>query len=146
MLLIVLFVLLIFDRKILLKADFMLLLTFVAFFIFAGNLARIDVMNNLLKKLLAGREFWTTMVTSQVISNVPAALLLSGFTTKAKALVFGVNIGALGTPIASLASLISLKLYSRTEGAKTGKFLLEFMIANIVLLVLLSVFYSIVLN
>lgn len=144
MLPIIVVVLLIFDRKILLKADFMLLLTFVAFFIFAGNLARIDAISSMLSKLLSGREYFTSLLASQVISNVPAALLLSGFTSNAKAILLGVNIGGLGTPIASLASLISLKLYSRTDNAKLGRFLLEFTIVNVVLLVLLSVFYVLI--
>lgn len=131
-------VLLIFDRRILLKADFMLLLTFVAFFIFAGNLARIDAVSALLRRLLAGREYPMTLLTSQIISNVPAALLLSGFTDQSRALLLGVNIGGLGTPIASLASLISMKLYSHSDHAHTGRYLLEFTAVNLVLLLILS--------
>ena len=134
----VVLMLLFFDRKILLKADFMLLLTFVAFFIFAGNLARMEAVDRLLRSLLEGREYWTSLLASQVISNVPAALLLSGFTDKAGALLLGVDVGGLGTPIASLASLIAMKLYSHSEHASTGKFLLEFTVVNLVLLVLLS--------
>lgn len=140
MLLIVVIVLLIFDRQLLIKADFILLLTFVAFFIFAGNLARIDVINNLLQSILSGREYWTTLAASQVISNVPAALLLSSFTENARALILGVNIGGLGTPIASLASLISLKLYTQTENSRLGKYVLEFVIISVILLTLLSAF------
>ena len=140
----VVIVLLVLDRKTLLKADFLLLLTFVAFFIFAGNLARIDAVYQLLQKLLSGREYLTSLLASQVISNVPAALLLSGFTTNGKALLLGVNIGGLGTPIASLASLISLKLYSRSEDAKMGRFMLEFIVFNVVLLVILSVFQMVI--
>ncbi len=139
----VLIVLLLFDRKILLKADFMLLLTFVAFFIFAGNLARIDTVNRLLKGLLAGREYLMGLLASQVISNVPAALLLSGFTDQARALLLGVDVGGLGTPIASLASLISLKLYSHSEHAHTGRFLGEFTLVNLLLLLLLSAFQAV---
>ncbi len=131
-------VLLIFDRKTLLKADFLLLLTFVAFFIFAGNLARLEAVDRLLRELLAGREYLTALLASQVVSNVPAALLLSGFTDNARELLLGVDIGGLGTPVASLASLISLKLYSRSPGAKTGKFLLVFFAVNVILLALLS--------
>ncbi len=131
-------VLLILDRRILLKADFLLLLTFVAFFIFAGNLARLEAVDRLLRRLLAGREYWTALLTSQVISNVPAALLLSGFTDNARELLLGVDIGGLGTPIASLASLISLKLYSRSPGAKPGRFLLVFLLVNLLLLAILS--------
>ena len=137
-------VLLVFDRKLLIKADFMLLLTFVAFFVFAGNLARIEAVDVLLKRILSGREYLTALLSSQVISNVPAALLLSSFTDNSKALLLGVNIGGLGTPIASLASLISLKLYSQTEDARTGKFLLEFTVVNVILLIVLSVFRALV--
>ena len=131
-------VLLIFDRRILLKADFMLLLTFVAFFIFSGNLARIDAVSALLRRLLAGREYPVTLLTSQIISNVPAALLLSGFTDQSRALLLGVNIGGLGTPIASLASLISMKLYSHSDHAHTGRYLLEFTAVSLILLLILS--------
>ncbi len=146
MLLAVLIILLIFDRKSLLQADFILLLTFVAFFIFAGNLARIKVVDQLLKGLLSGREYVTSLLASQIISNVPAALLLSGFTENAKALLLGVNIGGLGTPIASLASLISLKLYSQTENSRPGRFLLEFTVVNLLLLTVLSIFQAIILS
>ena len=130
--------LLILDRKALLRADFLLLLTFVAFFIFAGNLARLEAVEALLRRLLAGREYWTALLASQVISNVPAALLLSGFTDSARELLLGVDVGGLGTPVASLASLISLKLYSRSQEAKPGKFLLVFLLVNVLLLALLS--------
>ncbi len=128
------------DRKTLLKADFCLLLTFLAFFVFSGNLARIEAVDALLKNLLNGREFLVSVLTSQIISNVPAALLLSGFTDNALALLLGVNVGGLGTPIASLASLIGLKLYAATDGAKSGRFLTQFLLVNAALLVLLSGF------
>ena len=85
-----------------------------------------------------GREYLTAMLASQVISNVPAAILLSGFTEKSHALLLGVNVGGLGTPIASLASLISLKLYSHSEHAETGHFLAVFTVYNLVFLLLLS--------
>ena len=138
MLLIVLVSLLVLDRKALGSADFLLLLTFVAFFIFSGNLARMEQVDRLLRRLLQGREYLCAVLTSQVISNVPAALLLSGFTENGGALVLGVDIGGLGTPIASLASLISLKLYSHTQYARTGKYLLEFTGWNLLFLLLLS--------
>lgn len=130
--------LLIFDRGILLRADFMLLLTFAAFFVFSGNLARVEAVDALLRRMIVGREYTAGVLASQVISNVPAALLLSGFTDDARALILGVNIGGLGTPIASLASLISLKLYSHSEHAHTGRYLLVFTAVNIVLLLILS--------
>ncbi|MBR5702279.1 MAG: citrate transporter [Oscillospiraceae bacterium] len=134
----VILVLLIADRKLLGKADFFLLLTFCAFFVFSGNLARIPAVSEAMRKLMSGREYGVSLLASQVISNVPAALLLSGFTEAGRELVLGVDIGGLGTPITSLASLIGLKLYSRTEGAKPGRFLLEFLAVNLVLLGLLT--------
>ena len=138
MLAVVVAVLLFYDRQLLLKADFMLLLTFVAFFVFSGNLARIETVSSAIRRLMAGREYWMSLLTSQVISNVPAALLLSGFTRQSHAVLLGVNIGGLGTPIASLASLISLKLYSHSEHASTGRFLAEFLVMNVTFLILLS--------
>ncbi len=135
---VVVLLLLIFDRKILLEADFMLLLTFVAFFIFSGNLARIEAVDALLRRLLEGRVYLTSLLASQVISNVPAALLLSGFTRDARSLLLGVDIGGLGTPIASLASLISMKLYAHSDHAHTGRYLAEFTLVNLALLLLLS--------
>ena len=146
MLLVVVLAVFLFDRRTLREADFMLLLTFVAFFIFAGNLARIGAVDSLLRRLLSGREYLTALLTSQVISNVPAALLLSGFTDNAKALLLGTNIGGLGTPIASLASLISLKLYSRSDDARLGRFLLEFTVVNVILLLVLSAFRTLALG
>ena len=135
---IVVLLLLVFDRKILLQADFMLLLTFVAFFVFSGNLARIGAVDALLRRLLEGRVYLTSLLASQVISNVPAALLLSGFTEDARSLLLGVDIGGLGTPIASLASLISMKLYAHAGHARTGRYLAEFTLVNVALLLLLS--------
>lgn len=127
-------VLLILDRRRLKEADFMLLLTFVCFFVFAGNLARVPAVEALLSRLLLGRELLAGALVSQVISNVPAALLLSGFTENGRELLLGVNIGGLGTPIASLASLISLKLYSHSEHSHSGKYLGLFSLVNFALL------------
>lgn len=143
MLAVVIAVLLFFDRGILLKADFMLLLTFVAFFVFAGNLARVDAVNTLLRRLISGHEYLAGLLSSQVISNVPAALLLSGFTDNARALILGVNVGGLGTPIASLASLISMKLYSHSESAHSGRYLFVFTVVNMVFLLILSFVQSV---
>lgn len=94
------------------KVDYGLLFTFVAFFIFIGNMGRIGWVKELLEKALGGNELLLGFVGSQVISNVPAAILLSGFTKNYAALLQGVNIGGLGTLIASLASLISYKFYA----------------------------------
>lgn len=131
---------LIFDRGLLLKADFMLLLTFCCFFVFVGNIGRIGPVREALAGILAGREILLGALLSQVISNVPAAVLLSGFTEGGRELLIGVNIGGLGTPVASLASLISLKLYGRSEGAESGKFMGAFLAVNFALLILLLVF------
>lgn len=137
-------VLLIFDRRRLKEADFMLLLTFVCFFVFAGNLARVPAVEALLSRLLLGRELLAGALVSQVISNVPAALLLSGFTENGRELLLGVNIGGLGTPIASLASLISLKLYSHSEHSHSGKYLWLFSLVNFALLIALLLGYSLI--
>ena len=138
MLAVLIVTLLFFDRGLLLKADFMLLLTFAAFFVFSGNLARIPTVSAAIRRLMTGREYLTSLLASQIISNVPAALLLSGFTERAHALLLGVNIGGLGTPIASLASLIALKLYSHSEHADSARFLGEFTVLNVLFLLLLS--------
>ncbi len=134
-------VLLFFDRPRLKSADFMLLLSFVCFFVFAGNLARIPAVAALLRSLLSGRELLTGALTSQIISNVPAALLLSGFTEDSRALLLGVNIGGLGTPVASLASLISLKFYSHAEHASVSQYMKLFLLVNFSLLALLLAVY-----
>lgn len=140
MLPVILAVLFFYDRKLLGQADFLLLVTFVCFFVFAGNLARIESVSRLLRRLLDGRELIAGVAASQIISNVPSALLLSGFTDNAGALLLGVDIGGLGTPVASLASLISLKLYSHSENAETGSFMKTFTEVNVLLLVLLLPF------
>lgn len=136
----VVILLIVFDRNSLKDADFLLLLTFVCFFVFVGNLGEMEAVRVALEQALAGRELLVSAAVSQVISNVPAAVLLSGFTENAKALLLGVDIGGLGTPVASLASLISLRLYAKEPGSSTGKFLLVFTVANFLLLAALLVF------
>lgn len=145
MLAVIVAVLLVYDRITLKKADLLLLVTFVCFFVFAGNLARVDAVNHALRKMLEGRELIVSALTSQLISNVPSALLLSGFTDNARALLLGVNIGGLGTPVASLASLISLKIYSQTSGADGRVFLGRFMLMNFAILAVLLLFARFVL-
>lgn len=130
--------LLLFARSLFARVDYALLLTFVGFFIFAGNIGRIEAVRNVLEMLLGRSAYWTSVLASQIISNVPAAVLLSGFTDNWSALLAGVDVGGLGTPIASLASLISLKLYLRAENASLPRYLLVFTLANIAGLVLLS--------
>ncbi len=140
-LLIVLVCILIFDRGILRKVDYSLLLTFVCFFVFVGNLGSITVIKDILTSLLKGKELLVSILASQVISNVPAAVLLSDFTQDYKALLLGTDIGGLGTLVASLASLISYKFYIRTEGAKPGKYLGVFSFINILFLLVICLFY-----
>ena len=124
------------DRKIFCSIDFMLLLTFTAFFIFTGNIARLESVDSFLKRITGGNEFAVSLAFSQVISNVPATLLLHPFAQDTKELLLGVDIGGLGTPVASLASLISLKLYTQ-EKAGTAKFLTVFTLMNIIFLAIL---------
>jgi len=125
------------DRSLLREADYGLLATFVCFFIVSGNLGRVEAVNVFLRDLLGRSELLTAVGASQVISNVPAAVLLSGFTDHWQTLLEGVSIGGLGTPIASLASLITLKQYMRWSEAKTGRFMLVFLLANFAALTLL---------
>ena len=125
------------DRKLLKEIDFMLLLTFVCFFVVSENLGRVEAVRSFLQSLLSKNSLLTAVGASQVISNVPAAVLLSAFTEDWRALLAGVNIGGLGTPIASLASLITLKLYMRWPGAKVGRFMVVFTAANLLGLALL---------
>lgn len=132
---------LIFDRSVLKQVDYFLLLTFVCFFIFIGNLKNIPAIHQVLSQVIYGHEFLSGVLTSQIISNVPAALLLSGFTNEWSALLIGVNIGGLGTLIASLASLISYKQYIKTADSKTSRYLLIFTLYNIGFLAILVPLY-----
>ena len=131
------------NRKLLKEIDYMLLLTFVCFFVVSENLGRVEAVREFLQSLLSKNALLTAVGASQVISNVPAAVLLSGFTDSWADLLAGVNIGGLGTPIASLASLITLKLYIPSPGAKVGKFMAVFTIANIIGVVVLLAFYMV---
>lgn len=119
------------------QVDYALLMTFVGFFIFVGNLGRIPVIRDAIYHLMNGREIVVSALFSQAMSNVPAALLLSGFTDQIKALIVGTNVGGLGTLIASMASLISYKIYADQEGAQKGKYMLVFTIFNVIGLILL---------
>ena len=111
------------DRKALLQVDYGLLLTFCAFFVFAGNLARIDAVEQLLSSLLAKNPLVVSSLSCQFISNVPSAILLSAFTEDYRSLLWGVNIGGTGTLIASLASLITFRTYTSHYKGKTLSFL-----------------------
>lgn len=125
------------DKTLFKSVDYFLLLTFVCFFLFIGNMQRVPAISSFLRSFIDGRELMLGVLFSQCISNVPAAILLSGFTREARALLYGVNIGGLGTLIASLASVISYRLYGNSKGADKGAYLKTFTFYNIIFLVLL---------
>jgi Na+/H+ antiporter NhaD/arsenite permease-like protein len=121
------------------KIDYSLLATFIFFFIFIGNMGRLEVFRNFLSSILEGNEMLVAILSSQIISNVPAALLLSGFTDKWTALIIGTNLGGLGTLIASMASLISYKQLAANYPDKKGRYMIMFTVLNIIFLAVLYV-------
>jgi Na+/H+ antiporter NhaD/arsenite permease-like protein len=125
------------DIRLLGKVDYALLATFVGFFVFVGNIARVDAVSDFFSRILTGRELISAALLSQVISNVPAAVMLAEFTDNGTQLLLGVDIGGFGTLIASLASLISFQIYRKDEGAETGRFFAVFSAINFGLLILL---------
>jgi hypothetical protein len=128
------------DRKALKQVDYALLFTFVAFFIFAGNMARIESVRNLFSSLLQKNPLLVSALSCQVISNVPSAILLSQFTSDFLPLLVGVNIGGVGTLISSLASLITFGEYSKHEPKKVGRYILLFSLFNFAFLGILTAF------
>lgn len=132
--------LLVLDRSIFARVDYSLLLTFVGFFVFIGNMGRLPVFYKFLQKIVSGHELLAGAAASQVISNVPAALLLSGFTEDFPPLIIGVNLGGLGTLIASMASLISYKFVTREELGMKGTYFRQFTYTNVVFLAVMLVF------
>ena len=139
--LLVILVMLVLDREVLKRVDYALLMTFVGFFVFIGNMGRIPAFNAFLQNIIAGNEVLTAVLSSQVISNVPAALLLSGFTQDYEALIIGTNLGGLGTLIASMASLISFKYMGQEDKQQKGRYMVFFTVANLLFLVVLMGFY-----
>ena len=141
---------LIMDRKSFKKADYNLLATFVFFFILIGNIGRIDAITGALSGLVSSYPVPAAILSSQIISNVPAAMLLSAFTDDGKSLIIGTNLGGLGTLIASMASLITYRFhakFSKEQKEKTGgkqdNYILNFTIINVVMLVILFGLYLI---
>lgn len=134
------------DRKTLMKVDYSLLGTFAALFIFIGNLGRIEVFRQFLERMIRGREMVTSVLASQVMSNVPAAILLSGFTDTIPNLIVGTNIGGLGTLIASMASLISFKYIAREYPAQKGRYFCMFTLANVFFLLVMLIVYLVFLS
>ena len=132
-------VLLIADRKALLQVDYPLLLTFVFFFIFAGNMGRIDFVREAFGSLLSQNTLLVSVASCQVISNVPSAILLSQFTENYAPLLVGVNIGGAGTLIASLASLITFREYMNHNPGGAGAYMVKFSLFNFGILAILTV-------
>lgn len=133
-------VLLLMERRALAEVDYALLVTFICFFVFVGNLSRLESVSEFVSGAVSGRELEAGILASQVISNVPAALMLSGFTENAGELMRGVNIGGLGTLVASLASLISLRAYNKAPGAQPGRYIACFTGVNLAFLAVIYLF------
>lgn len=126
------------DRKALKMVDYPLLLTFVFFFIFSGNMARVEPVRQFFSWLLEKNTLIFSVLSCQVISNVPSAILLSQFTDNYTQLLLGVNIGGVGTLIASLASLITFRDYTQHNPGKSGSYVLLFSLFNFGFLILLT--------
>lgn len=139
---IVVLVTVIYDKKMLREADYILLVTFVFFFVFAGNVARVPVIYDFIASAMSGREVLMSAIISQVVSNVPAAAMLSAFTDDAKSLILGTNIGGLGTVIASMASLISYRFIAKEDTINKGHYMLTFTVYNVGMLSILLVIFS----
>ena len=131
---VVILVALIVRRGSLKKVDYGLLLTFVFLFIFTGNLSELDTVSDLLGRMMTWDPMMTSFLSSQFVSNVPAAVMLSGFTVDWQSLLIGVDVGGFGTPIASMASVITLRLYSHMESGDTLRYLAVFSLANVVMI------------
>lgn len=127
------------DRRALLHVDYALLFTFIAFFVFVGNVGRTEVVSTALAQLIDGHELAVSVIASQVLSNVPAAILLSSFTSNFAALIVGTNLGGLGTLIASMASLISYKQVALVLPREKGRYFMLFTVWNIAFLAVLAV-------
>lgn len=131
------------DRITLIKVDYSLIFTFVFLFIFIGNLGNIEYIHNFLQGIIIGNEVWIGVLSSQIFSNVPASILLSKFTDNGSALLIGVNIGGLGTLIASMASLISFK-FLQNENIKISRYIIVFTFMNLVFLGINLLWYVLV--
>ena len=133
-----------FVKRVFLGVDYYLLLTFIALFILIGNLENISIFNLFFKKWIIGNEVLWGIIASQVISNVPAAMLLSGFSTNYEAIIVGINIGGFGTLIASMANLISYKIIVREYNEFKIRYFIVFTVLNVILLAILISLYMIV--
>lgn len=125
------------DRDVLGRADYSLLLTFVFLFVFIGNMGRIEAVSSFLSDIIGGHEIITGILASQIMSNVPAAILLSGFGSNIRGLIVGVNLGGLGTLIASMASLISYRFYAGCKAGSVSRYMVFFTLVNVIFLAVL---------
>ncbi len=133
-----------FIKRVFLGVDYFLLLTFIALFILIGNLENIPFFNSLFTRWIAGNEVLWGIIASQVISNVPAAMLISGFSSNYEAIIIGINLGCFGTLIASMANLISYKILVREFDEFKGKYLVVFTVLNVLLLIILFGVYVLI--
>ena len=122
----------VFDRKVLLKTDYVLLLTFLCFFVFSSSIAANGTISAFLTRTVAGREYWAGILLSQVISNVPASIVLYPFSTNLAGLLYGVDTAGLCTVIGSLASVINFRIYVREYPGQGGKFLKVFTLVSLI--------------
>jgi Na+/H+ antiporter NhaD/arsenite permease-like protein len=130
-----------FFKRVFLGIDYCLLLTFIALFVLIGNLENIPFLNALFTKWILGNEVLMGVAASQVISNVPAAMLLSGFSSNYESIIIGINIGGFGTLIASMANLISFKILVREHEGFKIRYLVIFTVLNVILMVILLCVY-----
>ncbi|MCR5536897.1 MAG: hypothetical protein K6F05_05740 [Succinivibrio sp.] len=130
------------DYRLLLKADFKLLLLFVVLFIGVGNLSRLPELGDLMAEMFSEHEFYLTLLSCQFISNVPAAVLLSNYTGNWQELLWGVSVGGLGTLVASMASLITFRAYVGQGGRKALRYILLFTLLNAAFLVPLCLLHE----
>lgn len=129
------------DRRVFAKTDYALVMTFVCFFIFSGNIAQIPAISDFFSTVLdVCGAFVTSLISSQIISNVPSAILISHFSNDWVGIALGTNVGAVGTPISSLATLITLRQYQKSGLGGNGKFIARFEAYNFAFLVVVSLF------
>ena len=133
-----------FFKRVIIGVDYYLLLTFIALFVLIGNLENIPFFTWIFEKWIIGNEVIWGVIASQIISNVPAAMLLSGFSTNYEAIIVGINIGGLGTLIASMANLISYKILIREYDEFKMSYLWVFTVLNVILLVILLGVYFLI--
>lgn len=133
-----------FFKRVFLGVDYYLLLTFIALFVLIGNLEQISFFTSLFEKWIIGNEVIFAVISSQIISNVPAAMLMSGFSSNYEAIIVGINIGGFGSLIASMANLISYKIFVRQYNESKIRYLTIFTILNVILLMVLFGVYMVI--